>query len=140
MIFGKGYMTNDLFYTCSALVAQAKFSKKNHKEYAGQLEDHYSEHFLDINLKKDFLSSADLLYKRIKKIKYKNDKERASVLLEYQNSITVPAKKKLFGGTAFNKANSPDPNRVKNSVKNFNEWLENSVLKDAFSEAFSGKY
>ena len=140
MIFGKGYMTNDLFYTCSALVAQAKFSKKNHKEYAGQLEDHYSQHFLDINLKKDFLSSADLLYKRIKKIKYKNDKERASVLLEYQNSITVPAKKKLFGGTAFNKANSPDPNRVKSSVKNFNEWLKNSFLQNAFSEAFSGKY
>ena len=43
MIFGKGYMTNDLFYTCSALVAQAKFSKKNHEEYAGQLEDHYSQ-------------------------------------------------------------------------------------------------
>ena len=140
MIFGKGYMTNDLFYTCSALVAQAKFSKKNHKEYAGQLEDHYSEHFLDINLKKDFLSSADLLYKRIKKIKYKNDKERASVLLEYQNSITVPAKKKLFGGTAFNKASSPDPNRVKSSVKNFNEWLKNSFLQNTFSEAFSGKY
>ena len=140
MIFGKGYMTNDMFYTCSALVAQAKFSKKNHKEYAGQLEDHYSEHFLDINLKKDFLKAADLLYKRIKIIKYKNDKERASVLLEYQNSITVPAKKKLFGGTAFNKVNSPDPNRVKNSVKDFNEWLKNSVLQDAFSEAFSGKY
>lgn len=140
MIFGKGYMTNDLFYTCSALVAQAKFSKKNHKEYAGQLEDHYSEHFLDINLKKDFLKAADLLYKRIKKIKYKNDKERASVLLEYQNSITVPAKKKLFGGTAFNKANSPDPNRVKSSVKDFNKWLKNSFLQDAFSKAFSGKY
>ena len=140
MIFGKGYMTNDLFYTCSALVSQAKFSKKNHKEYAGQLEDHYSEHFLDINLKKDFLSSADLLYKRIKIIKYKNDKERASVLLEYQNSITVPAKKKLFGGTAFNKANSPDPNRVKGSVKDFNEWLKKSFLQDAFSKAFSGKY
>ena len=140
MIFGKGYMTNDLFYTCSALVTQARFSKKDHKAYAAQLEDHYSQHFLDNNLKKDFLKAADLLYKRVKKLKYKNDKERASVLLDYQNSITVPAKKKLFGGTAFNKANSPDPNRVKNSVKNFNEWLKNSVLKDAFSEAFSGKY
>ena len=46
----------------------------------------------------------------------------------------------LFEGTAFNKVNSPDPNRVKNSVKDFNEWLKNSVLQDAFSEAFSGKY
>ena len=140
MIFGKGYMTNDLFYTCSALVAQARFSKKDHKAYAGQLEDHYSQHFLDNNLKKDFLKAADLLYKRVKKLKYKNDKERASVLLDYQNSITVPAKKKLFGGTAFNKANSPDPNRAKGSVKDFNEWLKKSFLQDAFSEAFSGKY
>ena len=93
MIFGKGYMTNDLFYTCSALVAQARFLKKDHKAHAAQLEDHYSQHFLDNNLKKDFLKAADLLYKRIKKLKYKNDKERASVLLDYQNSITVPAKK-----------------------------------------------
>ena len=37
--------------------------------------------------------------KRIKKLKYKNDAERASVLKDYSDATSEPGKKKLFGGT-----------------------------------------
>ena len=140
MIFGKGYMEYDLFFTCAATVAMTKCLKGNYKKVADQLHDHYSEAFLDKNLKKDFLKSGDDLYKRIKKIKYKNDKERALVLKDYSDSISAPGRKKLFGGTAFNKLKSPTKNKSKETLKSFNEWVKNQFVQEAFAKAFSGDY
>ena len=140
MIFGKGYMEYNLFFTCAATVAMTRCVKGDYKKVADQLHNHYSEAFLDKNLKKDFLKAGDDLFKRIKKIKYKNDKERALVLKQYSDSISEPGKKKLFGGTAFNKLKSPSKNKSKETLKSFNEWVKNQFIQDAFAEAFSGKY
>ena len=68
MIFGKGYMEYNLFFTCAATVAMTRCVKGDYKKVADQLHNHYSEAFLDKNLKKDFLKAGDDLFKRIKKI------------------------------------------------------------------------
>tara|TARA_B100001559_G_C16095353_1_gene436798 strand:+ start:101 stop:523 length:423 start_codon:yes stop_codon:yes gene_type:complete len=140
MIFGKGYMEYDLFFTCAATVAMTKCMKKDYKKIAERLDETYSKNFLDKNLKKDFIKAGDDLYKRIKKVKYKNDKERALVLQNYSNSVSEPGRKKLFGGTAFNKLKSPAKNKSKETIKSFNTWLQNAYVADAFNKAFSGDY
>ena len=140
MIFGKGYITYNLFFVCATTVAMTRLVKRDYKKVAEQLDDHYSDSFLDKGLKKDFLKAGDELYKRIKKLKYKNDAERASVLKDYSDATSEPGKKKLFGGTRFNKLDSPAKNKVKLTVKNFNEWDKNNFIQDAFNKAFSGDY
>ena len=133
-------MEYELFFTCAATVAMTKCMKKDHKKIAERLDETYSQNFLDKNLKKDFIKAGDDLYKRIKKVKYKNDKERALVLQNYSNSISQPEKKKFFGGTAFNKLKSPTKNKSKETIKSFNTWLQNVYVADAFNKAFSGDY
>ena len=140
MIFGKGYMEYDLFFTCAATVAMTRCVKGDYKKTADQLHTVYSKSFLDKNLKKEILKAGDGLYKRIKKIKYNNDQERAMVLKQYSDAISQPGRKKFFGGTAFNKLKSPAKNKSKETLKSFNEWLKNQTIQEAFAKAFSGEY
>ena len=72
--------------------------------------------------------------------KYKNDTERASILKEYSDSVSSSGKKKLFGGTRFNKLDAPAKNKSKMTLKSFNDWSKNKFVQEAFAEAFSGKY
>ena len=61
MIFGKGYITYNLFFVCAATVAMTRFVKRDYKKVAEQLDDHYSDSFLDKGLKNDFLKAGDHL-------------------------------------------------------------------------------
>ena len=140
MIFSKGYMQYDLFFACAATVAMTKCLKADHKKVADKLHDAYSKSYLDKNLKKDILKVGEDLYKRIKKIKYKNDKERAMALKQYTDSISQTGKKKFFGGTVFNKLKSPTKNKSKETLKSFNEWLKNQTIKEVFEKAFKSVY
>ena len=140
MIFGKGYMEYNLFFVCAATVAMTRCVKGDYKEVAEKLHNHYSESFLDKTLKKDFLKAGDELYKKIKKAKYKNDTERASILKEYSDSVSSSGRKKLFGGARFNKLDAPAKNKSKMTLKSFNDWSKNKFVQEAFAEAFSGKY
>ena len=140
MIFGKGYMTYNVFFGGVATVAMSRLVKRNYKKVAEELDEHYSDAYLDKGLKKDFLKAGDELYKRIKKLKYKNDSERASVLKDYSDSISKSGKKKLFGGTRFNKLDSPAKNKIKLTVKSFNDWDKKNFIQDTFAKAFSGDY
>ena len=136
MILGKGYIPYDLFSTCAATVAMARFLKKDHKKAADHLATVYSQSYLDKSLKKDFLKAGDALYKRAKKLKYENDKERAMVLNQFSDSISEKGKKKFFGGTYFNKLDSPAKNKSKEAVKGFEQWLKDSVVQSIISKAF----
>ena len=140
MIFGKGYMTYNLFFVCAATVAMTRLVKRDYKKVAEQLDDHYSDSFLDKGLKKDFLKAGDELYKTIKKHKYKNDSERASVLKDYSDATSQSEKKGLFGGARFNKLDTPAKNKIKLTIKSFKEWDKNNFIQDAFAKAFSGDF
>ena len=94
-------MEYELFFTCAATVAMTKCMKRDYKKIAERLDETYSQNYLDKNLKKDFIKAGDDLYKRIKQVKYKNDKERALVLQNYSNSISEPGSKKFFGKNCF---------------------------------------
>ena len=133
-------MTYNIFFVCAATVAMSRLVKRNYKKVAEELEEHYSDAYLDKGLKKDFLKAGDDLYKRIKKLKYKNDSERASVLKDYSDSISESGEKKLFGGARFNKLDSPAKNKIKLAVKSFNDWDKKNFIQDTFAKAFSGDY
>jgi len=128
------YMPNDLFNLCAITVAKlSHVSEQPSAVFAQELWNGYISDYPDDDVVEDWIKASEavqeILSETVESENLPSVYTQLQFCFEKFNSDGTPKRKKLFGGTLFNKQKFKDGNRVSDFLRCFTSFYAASAME-----------